>query len=82
VVNLRFLDDRQKRTGWLLIAVAGGYLVWFAKVRLLTPGLPIEKKEWLYFAAMVVCLMLGTANIRLAALRERRKLDQTNKTSA
>ena len=40
---------RQKRTGWLLIVVSGGYLVWFLKVRLLTAGLPIEKKEWLLF---------------------------------
>ena len=79
---MKFLDHRQKRTGWLLIAISGGYLVWFLKVRLLTPGLPVERKEWFYFAAMIVCLMIGTANIRLAAMRDRRKLDQTNKTSA
>jgi uncharacterized membrane-anchored protein len=70
---VKFLDDRQKRTGWLLIAVSAGYLVWFLKVRLLAAGLPIEKKEWIYFAAMIVCLMLGTANIRLAALRDQRR---------
>ena len=53
---MKFLDHRQKRTGWLLIAISGGYLVWFLKVRLLTAGLPIEKKEWFYFAAMVSSL--------------------------
>ena len=79
---MKFLDHRQKRTGWLLIAISGGYLVWFLKVRLLTTGLPIEKKEWIYFAAMIGILMLGTANIRLAAMREQRKLDQSDKTSA
>ena len=79
---VKFLDDRQKRTGWLLVAVSGGYLIYFLKVRLLTAGLPIEKKEWIYFAAMIVCLMLGTANLRLAAARERRKLEQSDKASS
>ena len=79
---VKFLDDRQKRTGWLLVVVSGAYLLYFLKVRLLTAGLPIEKKEWIYFAAMIVCLMLGTANLRLAAARERRRLEQSDKTSA
>jgi Na+/melibiose symporter-like transporter len=70
---VKFLDDRQKRTGWLLVTVSGAYLLYFLKARLLTAGLPVEKKEWIYFAAMIVCLMLGTANLRLAAARERRK---------
>lgn len=70
---MKFLDDRQKRTGWVLIAVSAAYLVYFVKVRLFSAGLPIEKKEWIYFAAMIAILMLGTANVRLAAIRERRK---------
>ena len=73
---MKFLDDRQKRTGWLLVAVSTVYLVWFTKTRLLTAGLPIDKREWIYFAGMILILMLGTANIRLAAMRERRKGDQ------
>jgi len=73
---VKFLDDRQKRTGWLLVVVATVYLVWFAKTRLLAAGLPIERKEWIYVAGMILILMLGTANIRLAAMRERRKADQ------
>jgi hypothetical protein len=64
---------RQKIIGWVLVVVAGVYLVYFVKVRLLTAGLPIEKKEWLQFAGMVVCLVLGTINVRLAAAREQRK---------
>ena len=51
-------------------------------VTFLTAGLPIEKKEWFYFAAMIAILMLGTANIRLAAMREQRKLDRSDETSA
>jgi hypothetical protein len=79
----RVLNDRQSRTGWLLIIISALYLVWFFKVRLLSEGLPIEKKEWIYFAGMSICLMLGTANVRMAALRaEKRKLEESNKKSA
>jgi len=79
---VKFFDDRQKRTGWLLIAISAAYLVYFLKVRLLTAGLPIEKKEWVYFGGMILCLMMGTANVRLAMMRERRKLEQSDKTTA
>ena len=80
---MSFLDDRQKRTGWLLIVVSALYLVWFFKVRLLAEGLPIEKREWIYFIGMSICLMLGTANVRMAAMRdEKRKLEESDKTSA
>ena len=74
---MKFLDDRQKRTGWLLVAVSTVYLAWFAKTRLLTAGLAIERKEWIYVAGMILILMLGTANIRLAAMRERRNSGQS-----
>jgi len=78
---VKFLDDRQKRTGWLLVAVSTLYLVWFLKVRLFSAGLPIERREWIYFAAMIVILMLGTANIRMAAMRERRSAEQPDRKS-
>ena len=75
-------DDRQARTGWLLIIISAVYIVWFFKVRLLAEGLPIEKREWLYFAGMSLCLMLGTANVRMAAMRaERRKLEERKKSA-
>ena len=80
---MSFLDDRHKRTGWLLIVISALYFVWFFKVRHLTEGLPIEKREWIYFIGMSICLMLGTANVRMAALRaEKRKLESSNKKSA
>ena len=78
---MKFLDDRQKRTGWLLVAVSTLYLVWFLKVRLFSAGLPIERREWIYFAGMIVILMLGTANIRMAAMRERRSAEQPDRKS-
>ena len=37
------MNDRQSRTGWLLIIISAVYLVWFFKVRLLAEGLPIER---------------------------------------
>jgi hypothetical protein len=77
-----WLDHRQKRTGWLLVAISGAYLIWFIKTRLFTAGVPIDKKEWLYFGAMLVCLMLGTANLRLAAMRdEKKKSEQIQRMS-
>ena len=80
---MSFLGDRQKRTGWLLIIISALYLVWFFKVRLLAEGLPIEKREWIYFIGMSICLMLGTANVRVAAMRdEKRRLEESDKTSA
>ena len=79
---MRFLDHRQKRTGWLLIAISAGYLVWFLKVRLFTAGLPVERKEWIYFCLMLVCLMLGTINVRMALMRDRRQVEQSNSKSA
>jgi hypothetical protein len=67
------LNDRQKRTGWLLIAVSAVYLIYFIKVRLFSAGLPIEKKEWFYFVAMLGILMLGTINVRMAGLRAQKR---------
>jgi hypothetical protein len=80
---VRLPDDRQSRTGWLLIIISAVYLVWFFKARLFAEGLPIERKEWLYFFGMSVCLMLGTANVRMSAMREeKRRLEKSNKKSA
>jgi hypothetical protein len=64
--------SRQRLTGWILIVVSAAYLLYFVKARLFSSGLPIERKEWLQFIAMIVILMLGTANVRLAAMREAR----------
>jgi hypothetical protein len=62
---------RQKRTGWLIIAVSVFYIVYFLKGRLLTAGDPIKTKEWVWFALAFGGIMLGTINIRMAEMRER-----------
>ena len=63
--------SRQKITGWVLILVSGGWLLLFLRTRLLTAGVPLEKKEWVYFVSMIVLLVIGTINVRMAAMRAR-----------
>ena len=65
--------SRQKVVGWILVVVSAALITFFVKVRLLEPGPIIEKKEWVQFFGLFVILMLGTINIRMAAMRERRR---------
>ena len=44
----------------------------FLRVRLFTPGPILENKEWVQFIGSIVILMLGTINVRMAAMRQRR----------
>src|SRR5207244_11479897 len=62
---------RQKRTGWLIIAVSVFYIAYFLKSRLFAPGVPIQPKEWVWFALSFAGIMLGTVNIRMAEMRAR-----------
>jgi Na+/melibiose symporter-like transporter len=62
---------RQKRTGWTLVVVGLGYILYFLKARLFAAGTEITNKEWFYFGAMLVLIMLGTINIRMAEMKER-----------
>jgi hypothetical protein len=62
---------RQKRTGWLIIAVSMFYIFYFLKARLFSPGVPIMTKEWVWLALSFVGIMIGTINIRMAEMRER-----------
>jgi hypothetical protein len=65
--------SRQKLVGWILIVVSAAYILYFLRVRLFAPGPLVEKKEWVQFIGSIVVLMLGTINVRLAAMRERRR---------
>jgi hypothetical protein len=65
--------SRQKLVGWILIIVSAAYIAYFLRVRLFSPGPILEKKEWVQFIGSVVILMLGTMNVRLAAMRERKR---------
>jgi Na+/melibiose symporter-like transporter len=62
---------RQKRTGWTLVVVGIGYIIYFLKARLFAAGTEITNKEWFYFGAMLVLIVLGTINIRMAEMKER-----------
>jgi hypothetical protein len=65
--------DRQKLVGWILIAVSALFIAYFLKVRILEPGPVLEKKEWVQFIGSIVILMIGTMNVRLATMRERKR---------
>ena len=63
--------DRQRLIGWILIIVSGAYLIWFLKVRVLEAGPVLERKEWVQMVFCLLGLMLGTINVRMAAMRAR-----------
>jgi hypothetical protein len=65
------LINRQKLIGWILIAVSAAYIAYFLRVRLLAAGPGVEKKEWVQVIGSIVVFMLGTINVRLAAMRAR-----------
>ena len=68
--------DRQKITGWILVAFSTAFILYFLKVRLFGTGLALERKEWFQFIVSVAVLMIGTMNIRLAARRAQRMKDR------
>ena len=70
--------SRQKVVGWILIIVSIAFIAWFVRVRLLDVGPGVEKKEWVQFIGSVVILVLGTINVRMAAMRERRRKGSPN----
>ncbi len=65
--------SRQKVVGWILIIVSTAFILYFLRVRLFGAGPALEKKEWVHFIGSIVILMIGTINVRMAAMRERRR---------
>ena len=65
--------SRQTIVGWILIVASVAYITYFLRVRLFTPGPIVENKEWVQFIGSIVILMLGTINVRMAAMRQRRR---------
>jgi uncharacterized membrane protein len=65
--------SRQRLIGWALIAVSVAYIAYFLRVRVLEPGPVVEKKEWVQLIGSIVVFMLGTINVRMAAMRARRR---------
>jgi len=72
--------SRQKLVGWILIAVSTAYIAYFLRVRLFEPGPAVASKEWLQMIGSIVIFMLGTINVRMAAMRERRRADLPQRT--
>ena len=70
--------SRQKLIGWILVIVSAAYILYFLKVRLFTVGPIIEKKEWVQFVGSFITLMLGTINVRMAAMRARQRKGLSN----
>jgi hypothetical protein len=66
-----FSMPRQKRTGWILVAVGLGCLLYFLKARLFASGPDITNREWFLSVAYIVLIVLGTINIRMAEMKER-----------
>jgi len=62
---------RQKLTVWTLVTVGLVYILYFLKARLFETGPVITNKEWFYFVAMFVLIIIGTINIRMAEMKER-----------
>jgi hypothetical protein len=67
--------SRQKLVGWILIIVSSAYILYFLRERLFAPGPFIEKKEWVQFIFSFGIFMLGTINVRMAAMRARQRQD-------
>jgi uncharacterized membrane protein HdeD (DUF308 family) len=70
--------NRQKLVGWILIVVGTAYLLYFLRVRVFEPGPVLEKKEWINFFGSLLGIFLGTINVRMAAMRERRSKELSN----
>jgi hypothetical protein len=70
--------DRQRLIGWVLVIVSAAFIAYFLRTRLFAAGPVLEKKEWVQFIGSIVILMLGTANVRLAAMRERKRKGLSN----
>jgi len=68
--------SRQKTIGWILIVISAASIAYFLRVRLFSPGPVLEKKEWVQFIGSILIFMLGTANVRLAAMRARARVAQ------
>jgi hypothetical protein len=63
--------NRQKITGWILVVVSAAYLVYFWRIKVMTPGPLLTGRDWFNLITTIAVLIVGIANIRLAARRER-----------
>jgi hypothetical protein len=64
--------NRQKITGWILVIASAAYLAYFWRVRLMTGPL-LTGKDWFNLITAIAVLIVGIANVRLAAMREQNR---------
>jgi hypothetical protein len=67
--------NRQKITGWVLVTVSAAYLAYFFRVKVMMPGPLLTGRDWFNLITAVAVLIVGVANVRLAAMRERSRRD-------
>ena len=63
--------SRQKVVGWLLIIVSTACHLVFSARAAVRRRVPLwRRSEWVHFIGSIVILMIGTINVRMAAMRE------------
>ncbi len=62
--------NRQRVTGWVLVVVSSVYLAYFWRIKVMTPGPLLTRKDWFNLITAVAVLIVGIINVRLAARRD------------
>ena len=62
--------NRQKIVGWVLVIVSAAYLAYFWRIKVMTPGPLLAGRDWFNLITAIAVLIIGIANVRLAAMRE------------
>ena len=65
--------NRQKIVGWILVVVSAAYIAYFLRVRVMTPGPLLSGRDWFNLITAIAVLIVGIANVRLAAMREQNR---------
>jgi hypothetical protein len=65
--------SRQKIVGWILVVVSAAYLAYFWRVKVMSPGPVLGSRDWFNLITAIAVLIIGVANVRLAAMRDRRQ---------
>jgi hypothetical protein len=65
--------NRQKITGWIMVAVSSVYLSYFFRIKVMGTGPLLTRQDWFNVITAVVVLIIGIINVRLAAMREQNR---------
>jgi uncharacterized protein involved in response to NO len=66
--------NRQRIVGWVLIIASAAYLLYFWRIKVMAAGPLLSGRDWFNVITAGACLIIGTANVRLAARRDRDRL--------